>query len=240
MRIIKIFLLLLMATSLYANGQKIYATFNVLPFQKAELSFNTSGRVKSLNVDIGSIVKKGDILATLEANDLLAKLQISKIAIDHAKDEYDRQLSIKNSIGQAKLDKYKFQYDNARAQYKYIKTLINKTILKAPFDGVVTTKNIEIGDSEHAMSSSIALTIETISKQRLKLSFDQKYWNRVHVGDSFEYTVDGDTDKRKDKISIIYPSIDSKIGMMQAVVYTHGLRPGLFGTGNIIINKESE
>jgi multidrug resistance efflux pump len=67
------------------------------------------------------------------------------------------------------------------------------------------------------------------------IHFDEKYWKVVKVGDRFEFTVDGESQKRIGKISKIYPTINSKNRMMSAEVLIDGVPVGLFGDGNIII-----
>jgi len=226
------FLLTLLLTTLTA--ERIYATFDVVAYQSADLAFSTGGTVREIRTDIAMRVKKGDILATLNNDDLKAKLEIARIAMAHAKADYERQLSIREVIQQSKLDLYKFQYDNAKAQVIYTESLLEKTILKAPFDGIVTDKKINIGDVVSGMAPRTAFTIQSAHKRKLILEFDQKYWNKVATGNAFEYRIDGDDRLRHGVITKIYPKADNKRRKMIAEVYAEDLIVGLFGTGYIL------
>jgi len=231
--------LLLIALSFIAlHAEKIYTTFDVVPYKSANLAFSAGGTVQEIHTDIAMQVKKGDILAKLNNDDLLAKLDIAKIAMEHAKKDYERQLSIKEVVQKSKLDLYKFQYDNAKAQIDYIKSLLDKTILKSPFDGIITAKMIEVGDVVSGMAPRTAFSIQSEHKRKLVLEFDQKYWRQVQTGNAFEYYIDGDKSLHHGVITKIYPKANAKTRKMVAEVYAEDLIVGLFGTGYITTQDE--
>ena len=68
---------------------------------------------------------------------------------------------------------------------------------------------------------------------KLVLKFDEKYWQKVKVGQTFSYKVDGSDKTYEAKITKIYPTILSETREMQAEVKTKDLMPGLFGNGTI-------
>ena len=228
----QLLLLLLCFTNIQA--EQIYATFDIQAYRHANLAFSAGGIVQDIETDVSMQVKKGEVLAHLNNNDLKAKLQIAMIAMRHAKKEYERQLSIKEVVQQAKLDSYQFQYDNAKAQVTYIQSLLDKTVLKAPFDGIISAKLIEVGDVVSGMAPRTAFSLQSEHKRKLLLHFDQKYWNKVQTGNAFEYTVDGEQKVHHGVISKIYPKANTKNRKMTAEVYTQDLIVGLFGTGYII------
>ena len=76
------------------NANDIYATFSVKAYKSANLAFSSSGIVKKVLVDITDEVKKGDIIAVLNNDDLKAMLEVSKTAVKYAKKDYDRQLKL--------------------------------------------------------------------------------------------------------------------------------------------------
>jgi len=227
----KIILIGLISTIVYA--QDIYATFSVIAKKSANLAFNSSGIVAKVNVDIGSIVKKDDILASLQNSDLKAVYQSSLIALKYAKKDYERQLKVKDVIDKARFDAFAFKFESAKAKAKYQKALLDKTYLKAPFDGQIFYKAVEVGDAVSGMAPRTIFKIQSLHKRKLIVKFDQKYWNIVKVGDSFKYKVDGSKQEFIGKISKIYPNIETKTNQAIAEVETKDLKPGLFGTGYI-------
>jgi RND family efflux transporter MFP subunit len=223
--------ILLLIVNLSADS--IYATFTVQAEKSANLAFSSGGIVKKVLVDIADEVKKGDTIAVLNNEDLKAMLEVSKTAVKYAKKDYDRQLKVKNIIDKSKFDKYAFKYENAVAQLKYQQALLDKTILKAPFDGIIFDKNVEVGDVVTGMNPKTIFKIQSKYKRKLILEFDQKYHTSVKVGDIFEYKIDGDTKTYKSKISKIYPFANSGNRKIKAEVEVDGFIVGLFGDGYI-------
>ena len=232
----KILLTLLMFVS-FANAAEVYATFLVHPLKDANLAFIASGIVDKINVSVGSHVKKGQTLAELENSDIKAMLEVAKTSYKYAKKDYERQLKIKNLIDEAKFDAVASRYESAKNQLAYQQALYDKTFLKAPFDGVIYDKEIEIGDAVSGMMLRTAFKVQSASKRKLLLSFDQKERKSVHLGDTFKYKLDGDTKTYEGKISKIYPRANFKDRKIKAEVLTKDFLPGLFGDGTIISNK---
>lgn len=217
-----------------SNAAEVYSTFIVHPDKDANLAFISGGIVKKINVSIGSTVKKGSVLAELKNDDIKAMLAVSKTTYKYARKAYERQLKIKNLIDEAKFDAVANKYESAKDQLAYQQALYNKTFLKAPFDGVIYAKEIEIGDAVSGVMLRTAFKIQSISTRKLLLSFDQKNRNFIKVGDTFTYKIDGDNKKYTGSISKIYPRANLKDRKMNAEVQTKNFLPGLFGDGYII------
>ena len=75
---------------------------------------------------------------------------------------------------------------------------------------------------------------------KLKLSFDEKFKDRVKIGSEFVYKLDGENKERRGEISLIYPTIDTKNGKIYAEVRARNLTPGLFGEGYIVSDSQIE
>lgn len=228
--------LIVFITNLNANN--IYATFDVEASKSANLAFSSSGVVKNVLVDITSEIKKGEILARLQNNDLKARLEASKVALKYAKLDYNRQLKVRKIIDKAKFDQYAFKYENAKVQVKYDKSILDKTILKAPFNGVIYEKLVEEGDVVSGQAIRTILKIQSKTERKLVLKFDQKYNHIVKIGDVFKYKIDGDDKEYEGKISKIYPSVDSANRKIKAEVLSSNILVGLFGEGYILVKQE--
>ena len=221
-----------------ANAQEIYATFNVAPLKDAKLAFISSGIVNKVNVDIGSYVKKGDILAQLENSDIKAMLAIAKTALKYAKKDYERQLKIKELIDEAKFDVVANRYENAKNQLAYQKALYDKTFLRAPFNGIIYAKEIEKGDAVSGMMLKTVFKIQSKNRRKLILSFDQKNHQLIKVGDLFSYKIDGNTKIYQTKITKIYPRININNRKMSAEAQANGFIAGLIGDGTIKVSDK--
>jgi RND family efflux transporter MFP subunit len=234
-------LLLALSTSLFAVD--VYATFNIEPNMGSSLSVDAKGIVKEINVKVGDRVKKGDVLLSLENSDLLASKATSEadlaslnVELDNANKSLDRMKKVQEVIDQEQFDSYQYKtnliqskIDASKANLAYKEALIQKSILKAPFNGVISGKFVEVGESPNGK----CFELNDTSRVKLVLTFDEKYWGSVKVGNSFEYQVDGLDKKLIGRIAKVYPSADSKTRTVKAEVYTSGLMAGLFGDGFI-------
>ena len=235
MRQVKNLIVGVLLTFTALQAEELYATFTVEAKQSANLAFTSSGTVDKVLADVSSVVKKGDLLAELKNHDLKAALHISETALNFAKKEYDRQLKVKKLLDASKFDSYVFKYENAKAQLIYQQALLDKTLLEAPFDGLITRKSVEVGDVVSGAMIRTVFKIQSIHARKIILSFDQKYWKVVKKGQTFHYQLDGDSKKYSGKISKIYPYADSGNRKIKAEVLVEDFIVGLFGEGYIVI-----
>ncbi len=241
-------LLTLLVTATFA--QEIYATFNVKAQKEANLVLSATGLVKKIHVDVGDKVHKGQILLELESNDLRTsvllakkKIELSKVNLRFAKKSYDRYAKVKSVVDEGEFDKYASAYErakidlsNAKANLAYKQALLDKTRLKAPFSGVIASKNIEVGDGVSAARMGTLFRLITPQKQKLVVLIDEKYWQKVKVGQSFVYNTDGETKMMTSKVAKIYPAIDPKRRAITLELPTKGLKVGLFGHGKLKVD----
>lgn len=239
----------LVSLVLMLNAQEIYANFHIEAIQSANLAFDASGTVKKVYVDVSSRVKKGDKLAELYNDDKKASLEMAEAAVENAqvvlkfaKKDYERQLIIKDLIDKAQFDKYALNYESAKAaltqaqaNLAYQKALYEKTVLYAPFEGVIFEKSVEEGDVVSGMMLRTVFKIQNPNERKLILEFDQKYWQSVKKGQKFKYKVDGDAKEYEGEISKIYPHVDNEKRKLNAEVKAKDLVVGLFGEGYIQI-----
>ena len=223
----------LLLAVLHLNAEEIYATFDIEAQSSASLAFSSSGIIEKMHVDIGSEVKKDALLAELHNDDIEAMVEVSKVALHYAKSDYERQKKVQQHINVSLFESFAYKYDNAKVQLKYQETLLDKTYLRAPFDGIITAKKVEIGDVVSGQMITEVYDIQSSKERKLILKFDQKYHQKVKVGDRFNYKVDGDDRSYSGIIYKIYPTIDAKSRKMLAEVKAEGFPVGLFGDGYI-------
>jgi membrane fusion protein (multidrug efflux system) len=175
-------------------------------------------------------------LATLASEDLVATNNASKVTLKYANLDYERHKDLykKNLIDKSLLDKYAMAYEAIKAHIEIEKTLYAKTILRAPFDGVITRRMIELGDVVSGQMLKTAFNIQSQRDRILVVEFDQKYNSDVNIGDTFLYKVDGDDNQHEGEIYRIYPEANSDNRKIAVQVIAKDLKVGLFGEGKII------
>lgn len=228
----KSILALSVAASLQAA--EIYATFDVKPAKSANLAFDASGVIKQVNKDMADEVKKGEVIAFLDNRDKAASLESAKTTLKFARKDYERQKEVKNLIDASKFDAFAYKYENAKNQLAFQEVMYDKTFLKAPFDGVIYFKDVEVGDTVSGMMLKTVYKVQSKHDRKLVINFDQKYHNVVKVGDTFKYKVDGDAKEYTGVISKIYPLANANNRKIQAEILAKDIVVGLFGDGTII------
>ena len=227
---------------------RAYATFEIQAVQSALLTLSSSGVVENIFVEVGSIVKKGDKLLTLKANNLQESVKIAKANLEALKIKYNfsasqfvRYEKSKGALDANTFEKIKaeyqanfFEFQRAEANYALQKELLDYTILYAPFDGIITQKFVEIGDGIGAISSK-AFALESLQKKAL-IHFDSKYFNTIKRGDTFLYKIDNASQESQLNIDKIYPSIDKKTkkATAESLIDDPKIPSGIFGDGYIL------
>ncbi len=125
----------------------ISAIGTLSPVQGVTLSAELEGTVTAIPVENGAAVKKGDLLVTLDTTLEEAQLEAADARAELARLQRDRaqELRTKNTISQADLDTAVAQYAQAVADVAAIKATIAKKAIRAPFDGRVGIRQINIG-----------------------------------------------------------------------------------------------
>jgi len=145
--------------SLLTEGQAstlLTATGYIEAERKADLSPKLTSRITELNVTEGSRVNKGDVIARLDHTDLDAQLAERRAAWVNAKAELERQrtLHAQGLAPKASLDVAVAAEATTRAAVRYVNALLDYTVIRAPFAGVVTAKRAFVGEAVSPFGSS--------------------------------------------------------------------------------------
>jgi HlyD family secretion protein len=132
------------------------ATGYVEAERKADLSPKITSRITELNVTEGTRVKKGDVIARLDSTDLDAQLAEAKANWVNAQSELKRQQAIfdQGLATRSALDAATATEAATRARVRYVEALLDYTIIRAPFAGVITAKRAFVGEAVSPFGSS--------------------------------------------------------------------------------------
>jgi membrane fusion protein (multidrug efflux system) len=133
---------------------------NVRAIQEATLYAKVAGYLKTINVDKGDAVKEGDLLAEIEAPEMVADVARVKAEADAAETESrrtsDAQQKAPDLITPLALDSAKAKHEMAQANLKRISDLLAYAKITAPFSGIVTRRWVDPGAFIPAATSSSA------------------------------------------------------------------------------------
>ncbi|NEN22267.1 efflux RND transporter periplasmic adaptor subunit [Cryomorpha ignava] len=122
-------------------------TGNFAPNRESKLSAETQGKVKAVLVDAGDMVKKGQPLVELDKTILQLQLQSAEVTIEGLEADVNRYtiLAEADAIQGIKREKAELGLRAAKIQRSTLIEQIQKSTVKAPFDGIITAKMTEEG-----------------------------------------------------------------------------------------------
>ncbi|MGV3626695.1 MAG: efflux RND transporter periplasmic adaptor subunit [Betaproteobacteria bacterium] len=201
------------------------ATGYVVAQRKAAVASKATGRLEWLNVREGSQVKAGEVLARLESNDVTAQMQQTAASVNVARAnleqgdaelreaaralERSRDLLAKKFVSpaahdtvlarhekaQAAISGYKAYIAVAQANLRAAQVAVEQTLIRAPFDGVVLTKNANVGDVITPFSSALGsqaavVTMADMATLEVEADVSEANLAKVKVGQPCEIQLD--------------------------------------------------
>ena len=137
---------------------KVTLPGNVMAYQEATLYAKVAGYLKTINVDKGDSVKEGELLAEIEAPEMLADLIKAKAEAEAAQLDYkrvtDAQKKASDLVVPQTVDAAKAKSGVAVAGLQRIETLLSYAKITAPFSGVITKRWVDPGALIPAATSS--------------------------------------------------------------------------------------
>jgi len=226
----------------------------VVAQRKAAISSKATGRLEALYVIEGDKVTTGTIIGRIESNDVQAsfeqqkaQLEVIKASLSSAQAEveeaeivFKRQQSLKTEkVGtQADYDAAQNRYKKAIAQVQSVKASIisqeatvrasqvqvENTVIRAPFDGTILSKNANVGEVITALgaaagSRGAVVTLADMSSLEVEADVSESAIQKVNEGQSVEITVSAIPDKKyKGIVNKIIPTADRGKGTVQVKI----------------------
>lgn len=212
---------------------RVEVTGQVAPIFQATLSSRIQGTIDTLLVREGSKVSKGQRLIQLDSRDLQAELARANAEIENAKAHLDRmnQLYAQDAVSKQEMENATRAYRVAEANRKAVEAQLSYTVVRAPFDGVITEKNVEAG--ELASPGQPLLKMEDPRRLRLEATVAEGDLKSVFNGANISVVIDAlGGDVLIGRVSQILPAGDPRTHtfMVKVDLPNHpGLKTGMFG-----------
>ena len=153
--------------------KQIEVNGSVLANDYIDLHPETNGRVVFLQIPEGKMVQAGTVLAKLNDADLQAQLEKIKVQLELANinEQRNKQLLNVKGINQSDYDISLQQVKSLRADIAFIQSQIDKTIIKAPFTGLLGLRQISLGAS-----------LQTVDQLKVDFTLPEVYQGFIKVG----------------------------------------------------------
>ena len=118
------------------------------PVRQVELKAETSGRVAELGVRRGAMAKKDDVLLKLDLRDRQARLEQARAGVNQQEASYNGQLELKPKgyVSDTQLAETLAKLETARAELIRAELDLDYMTIRAPFNGTVQERTVEVGD----------------------------------------------------------------------------------------------
>jgi len=160
------------------------------PNKETKISAEIQGKINEVLVDVGSIVNKGQSLVQLDNSLLKLQLQTIEVQIEGLQADVNRYtiLAKADAIQGVQLEKAVLGLKSAKVQKATLVEQINKTTIKAPFNGVVTAKQSEEG--AFAAPGIPLLQITDITTLKFTVNVSENELSQFNLKQSYSLTVD--------------------------------------------------
>ena len=158
-------------------------TGTVQAVERAAISAKISGVVNRVAVTLGSTVAAGEVLVTLEAGEITARLRQAEAQLAQAKRhlERDRGLLARNAATPDAVRTMADQFAIAQAAHQEARSMLAYTTITAPFAGVITAKRVNAGAL--ATPGTVLLELEDNRRLQVRTALPESLVARVRIGD---------------------------------------------------------
>ena len=207
---------------------------------QVNVTSDVSGRITDIMFTAGASVKAGTPLVQLfdapDQGDLAsfkAQAVVAQLSLDRAK-----QLAARQFGPQATADQAQATFDQANAGIAKTEAIISQKLVRAPFDGVLGVRHVEVGQFLTAGTQIVSLT--DLSTLYANFTVTEKDSGQLKVGQAVRIVVDAYPGRTFDgKITTIEPQIstDTRNIHVQATLANpdHILKPGMFATTTVVL-----
>ncbi len=165
-----------------SDTDSVSASAVIVPLKKAQLSFSSVGRVKSVDVKVGDQVKAGQVLVQLDTTLLEAKvreaeanLAAAQVQVNYLKRVGTDEVHLESA--QAEADRAQAFLDSANV------TLASQSTLVAPFDGTIVS--VDISPAETVVPGRIVIVLGDLSKYQVETTdLSERDVTKVQIGQS--------------------------------------------------------
>lgn len=204
----------------------------LIPMEETEIHPEISGKITLLSLKEGAWVSKGTLIARIFDEDLRAQLKKLQVQLEVAHKTMERQNDLLKigGISQQDYDLSVLSVNSLQADISVLQTDIQKTYIRAPFNGRLGFKNVSIG--AYVTPATVLTTIRQTDQLKVEFSVPEKYVSLVKPGDFVPFTTESQQGKFKAKIIATESGINQTTRSLSvhAIVPNHSneLKPGGF------------
>ena len=184
-------------------SEKLFYTGLIEAWKKINITPDVGGKIAKIYVQEGDRVEEGQLLAELDTKAIGLQLEAAKAGLAVAEANYNdaqknmermERLKKENAVSDQQYEKARLGYEAAEAQLQQARSALNLaqhsldvSLMKAPFSGVVASRNAEVGDVINPMMGGFSpasgvLTLMDFSRIKIAIDVSQQDFVRIKKG----------------------------------------------------------
>jgi membrane fusion protein (multidrug efflux system) len=218
---------------------KLNVTGSVLPNESLELKSEVSGKITAIHFREGKAVSKGELLVETNDDEIAAQLEKQRYnqKLNEDNEFRQRKLLEKDAISQEEYDNALNRLNTTVADIRLLETQLNKTKIRAPFDGVIGLRFVSEG--AYISPSTVIATLYNISPAKIEFAVPGRYSTQLTPGKKIRFTIESDLKLYEGQVYAIEPRIDpdTRTLKIRAMAANRGgtLLPGQFVKVEVIL-----
>jgi len=221
--------------------EKIMVNGSIRADEEAELRGELSGKVIKINFIEGKMVEEGEVLLKINDSELQAEKTKLNYEIELAEETEVRQKELlkQGVTSQDIYDQTLNRLNTLLAQREFVEAKLSKTVVRAPFTGIVGLKYISEG--AYLTPNSRIASIQKINPVKIDFSVPEKYASLVRTGSPIHYTIEGKDSTYKGEVYAVEPRIDTRTRTLPIRAISSNLEgdiiPGSFAKVTLVIQE---
>lgn len=221
--------------------ETIMSAGTLIAEEAVELQAETDGKVVRIGFTEGSQVRKGDLLVKLNDGELRATRDRARhrLALAEARETRLKPLADNGLVTREEYDTILAEVQVQKAEIALAAAQIEKTEIRAPFDGVVGLRYVSEG--AYVNAATRVATLQRLDKLKIDFSVPEKYAARIRVGSPVTFSVSGGDRPHEGQIYALDPRVEAstRTVLIRAVCPNaeRRLLPGTFASVELVLDQ---
>jgi len=191
-------------------AERLSTTGTVRANEQVDLVSEIAGVVKKIEFKEGTPVHRGRRLVKIEDDELQAQRDrvVHRLSLAESRETRQRELREQGVTSEQEYDVASNELSVLRAELRLVDAQIEKTEIRAPFDGIIGLRYVSEG-SFLTPQTRIA-TLQDLDSVKIDFTLPEQYAGRIHPGDAITFSIKGSDHERTARVYAIEPRINAE------------------------------
>lgn len=201
---------------------------------EVDIVARSAGPIVELLAEETMAVRKGQLLARLDQEEIASRLEVSRVALQEAETAFERAETLRraNLVSSEEFDQARSRVESARAEFHGNEIQMAYTQIKAPFSGLIVERYVKF--AENVAVNQPLFRLSDFDPLLCPIQVPERDLPRLAVGQPAYLTVDAWPDERFEaRVLRLSPVVDAATGTVKVTLEVEAagkLRPGMFGS----------